>query len=89
MTYGPNTNIVVNGSIVFFSEAEVGYILQLLHEILSPDGKCYKGAFDCKKEVFDKYQVFVDEGNAKRAWGRPGSEVNSWYKNECGLLARG
>ena len=30
MTYGPNTNIVVNGSIVFFSECEIRYILGCL-----------------------------------------------------------
>ena len=28
--YGPNTNIVVNGSIIFFSEASVRYIVSCL-----------------------------------------------------------
>ena len=28
--YGPNTNIVVNGSIVFFSECEVRYVLNCI-----------------------------------------------------------
>src|SRR5690606_23332054 len=30
MLYGPNTNIVVNGSIIYFSECEVQYILGCL-----------------------------------------------------------
>ena len=29
MLYGPNTNIVVNGSIIYFSECEVHYIHRL------------------------------------------------------------
>ena len=33
MLYGPNTNIVVNGSIIYFSECEVHYVLQCLHHI--------------------------------------------------------
>ena len=34
MLYGPNTNIVVNGSIVFFSECEVRYILGCIKLLL-------------------------------------------------------
>lgn len=64
------------------------YIMQLMEQILSPTSKHYKGAFDVKQDVFDKYQTFIDEGNAKRAWGRPGSTVNSWYKNELGRVAQ-
>ena len=32
--YGPNTNIVINGSIIYFSECEVHYITQCLKHML-------------------------------------------------------
>ncbi|KAI9011808.1 4-hydroxyacetophenone monooxygenase [Hyaloraphidium curvatum] len=88
MMYGPNTNIVVNGSIVFFSECEIGHIMQLLQQVLDPSSPHYGGAFQPKRDVYDAYQKFVDDGNAKRAWGRPGSTVSSWYKNEFGRVAQ-
>lgn len=63
-------------------------ILQLFSAVLSPDSPHYLGAFDVKRSVFDHYQVFIDDGNRKKAWGRPGSTVNSWYKNEFGRVAQ-
>ena len=36
MMYGPNTNIVVNGTIIFFSECEVRYILGCLKLLPRP-----------------------------------------------------
>ena len=34
MCYGPNTNIVINGSIIYFSELEVGYMVDCLRMAL-------------------------------------------------------
>ena len=45
--YGPNTNIVVNGSIVFFSECEVRYVLNCIGLLLEQG----HAALDCKKDV--------------------------------------
>ncbi len=33
--YGPNTNLVANGSIIFFSECEVRYLLECIRELLA------------------------------------------------------
>ena len=80
MMYGPNTNIVVNGSIVYFSECETQYILECV-KLLLEDGH---GTMDCRPEVHDAYNVRIDEGNRQMAWGA--SAVNSWYKNDNGRV---
>jgi 4-hydroxyacetophenone monooxygenase len=80
--YGPNTNIVVNGSIVYFSECEVQYVMECLRLLLAG----HHAAMDCRKDVHDRYNVRIDEGNRKMAWGV--STVNSWYKNDRGRVAQ-
>ena len=39
-----------------------------------------------KQEVHDAYNVMVDEGNRQMAWGV--SDVNTWYRNAKGRIAR-
>ncbi|MFD0735545.1 flavin-containing monooxygenase [Planotetraspora mira] len=82
LMYGPNTNIVVNGSIIFFSECEAHYILECLRSLL------YDGhrALDCREEVHDAYNEMIDAANRQRAWGA--SAVNSWYKNALGRVSQ-
>ena len=82
MLYGPNTNIVVNGSIIYFSECEVHYVMQCLHHLLSTDTR----AIDCRPEVHDRYNERIDEGNRLMAWGA--STFNSWYKSDSGRVAQ-
>ncbi len=80
--YGPNTNIVVNGSIVYFSECGVRYILECLRLL-------YEGgyrALDVRKDVHDEFNEKVDAENRRMAWGW--SDVNSWYKNDHGRVAQ-
>lgn len=80
--YGPNTNIVINGSIIFFSEAEANYVTQAIRRLLT-DGY---GSMECRRDVHDEYNERVDAGNRAMAWGV--SEVNSWYKNASGRVAQ-
>lgn len=82
MLYGPNTNIVVNGSIIYFSECEVHYVMQCLRHVLETGAR----ALSCKPEVHDSYNVRIDGGNKLMAWGA--SDVNSWYKSESGRVAQ-
>ena len=82
MLYGPNTNIVVNGSIIYFSECEVHYVLQCLRHILTTHVR----AIDCRHDVHDHYNERIDEGNRLMAWGA--SNVNSWYKSDSGRVAQ-
>jgi len=81
--YGPNTNIVVNGSIVYFSECGVRLIMNLLGFLLA-DGR--GRAIDVRKDVHDEFNEKVDAENGRMAWGV--SSVNSWYKNEHGHVAQ-
>jgi 4-hydroxyacetophenone monooxygenase len=80
--YGPNTNIVINGSIVYFSECGVRYILGLLEELLRSGNE----TVEVRKDVHDAFNERVDAGNREMAWGW--SDVNSWYKNEHGRVAQ-
>ena len=76
--YGPNTNIVINGSIVYFSECGVRYILGLVKLLLEGGHR----ALDVRKDVHDEFNELVDAENRRMAWGW--SDVNSWYKNANG-----
>jgi 4-hydroxyacetophenone monooxygenase len=80
--YGPNTNIVVNGSIVYFSECGVRYITGLVELLLRNGG----GALDVRKDVHDTFNEAVDAENRSMAWGV--SDVSSWYKNAHGHVAQ-
>ncbi len=80
--YGPNTNIVVNGSIIFFSECEVRYILGCLALLM----KGGRAAMDCRRDVHDAYSEWIDAGNLSMAWGQ--SSVSTWYKNDSGRITQ-
>jgi 4-hydroxyacetophenone monooxygenase len=80
--YGPNTNIVVNGSIVYFSECGVRYILGCLGLLL----RSHKQRLDVRKDVHDEFNEQVDAQNRAMAWGR--SDVNTWYKNARGRITQ-
>jgi 4-hydroxyacetophenone monooxygenase len=80
--YGPNTNIVINGSIIYFSECGVRYILGCLELLL----RGHHAALDVRKDVHDEFNERVDAENRMMAWGW--SDVNSWYKNDHGRVAQ-
>jgi 4-hydroxyacetophenone monooxygenase len=80
--YGPNTNIVINGSIIFFSECEVRYVLACIELLLRGRHR----ALDVRKDVHDEFNEQVDTENRNMAWGW--SDVNSWYKSDSGRIAQ-
>ena len=82
MLYGPNTNIVVNGSIIMFSECAIRYILSAL-QLLAERGA---SALEVRPEVFEAFNQAVDERNAGMAWGAP--EATNWYKNAAGRVSQ-
>ena len=82
MLYGPNTNIVINGSIIYFSECGVRYIMGLLGLVLGGG----HAALDVRADVHDEFNEACDAENRRMAWGV--SDVNSWYKNEHGHVAQ-
>ena len=82
MMYGPNTNIVVNGSIIFFSECEMRYIASCIATMLERGS----AALEVKKQVHDAFNEKIDRGNLEMAWGAP--QVSSWYKNAKGRVTQ-
>jgi 4-hydroxyacetophenone monooxygenase len=82
MLYGPNTNIVVNGSIIWFSECEVRYVMDCIRTLLAGSHT----ALDVKAEVHDAYNEEVDAENRRMVWGV--ADVNSWYKNSKGRVTQ-
>jgi 4-hydroxyacetophenone monooxygenase len=82
LLYGPNTNIVANGSITYFSECEVHYVTGCLRLLFVQGLR----ALDPKPEVHDAYNQRVDAENLRMAWGVSG--VSSWYKNARGRTAQ-
>ncbi|MGH9301744.1 MAG: flavin-containing monooxygenase, partial [Acidimicrobiales bacterium] len=82
MLYGPNTNIVINGSIVYFSECGAHFILECIRTLLESEHR----TMECRKDVHDAYNERIDVSNKEMAWGA--SDVHSWYKNASGRVAQ-
>jgi 4-hydroxyacetophenone monooxygenase len=80
--YGPNTNIVINGSIIYFSECGVRFILGLLREVVAAGAS----AVCVRRDVHDRFNEAVDAENRAMAWGW--SDVRSWYKNDSGRISQ-
>ncbi|MDE0666221.1 MAG: NAD(P)/FAD-dependent oxidoreductase [Acidimicrobiaceae bacterium] len=80
--YGPNTNIVVNGSIIYFAECAAHYVVECLR-LLAERGAT---AMDCRPDAYERYAARMDEHNSQMAWGI--SPVNSWYKSASGRVAQ-
>ncbi len=82
LMYGPNTNIVVNGSIIFFSECEADYIVASVRMLLEGGHR----AMDCRQDVHDAYNQKIDAANLRKAWGA--ATVNTWYRNAKGRISQ-
>ena len=80
--YGPNTNIVANGSIIYFSECEVYYLVECVRLLL----ETRNASLDPRQDVHDEYNERIDAANKLRTWGF--SSVSSWYKNAHGRTAQ-
>lgn len=78
--YGPNTNIVHGGSIIYTIECQVHYVMQCLALMIGRDAH----ALEIPESVNDEYNEEVQQISAHLAWGHPG--VHSWYKNSAGKV---
>jgi 4-hydroxyacetophenone monooxygenase len=81
-TYGPNTNIVINGSIIYFSELEVDWIQRVVAHTLRRGDKVVEPT----SAALDAWRNFVDVGNDRMAWGV--SSVPSWYRSASGRITQ-
>ncbi len=82
MLYGPNTNIVVNGSIIYFSECGTRYLVDCIRLVLEEGA----AAIVLRERVHAEFNEAIDAKNRAMAWGA--SDVNSWYKNSRGRSAQ-
>jgi 4-hydroxyacetophenone monooxygenase len=80
--YGPNTNLVVNGSIVMFSECAVHYVLEAIKLLLAGNHR----SMDLREDVLSEYQVKIDKANALMSWGV--DQVSNWYKSPSGKVSQ-
>jgi 4-hydroxyacetophenone monooxygenase len=82
MLYGPNTNLVVNGSIIVIVECQVRFIVEALGQLI----RSGYTAMDCRLDVHDRYNEEIDAGNLEMAWGV--AKVPSWYRNAKGRVTQ-
>ncbi|MCH7789629.1 MAG: NAD(P)/FAD-dependent oxidoreductase, partial [Acidobacteria bacterium] len=80
--YGPNTNIVFNGSIIFFSECAARYVAETLATVFDEGHR----SIEIKRSVWESFVADIDDRNAEMAWGI--STVSSWYKSANGRIAQ-
>jgi 4-hydroxyacetophenone monooxygenase len=80
MLYGPNTNLVVNGSLVFLIECAVDRILRMIAHVAD----CDAVSIDVPERVVDEFVEEIDRENAAMAWGDP--RVVNWYKGSSGRV---
>ena len=78
--YGPNTNIVHGGSIIYQVECQIHYVMQCVAAMLDQG----IAALEVKRDVNTRYNKEVQAISEKLAWGHPG--VQSWYKNSQGKV---
>lgn len=80
--YGPNTNLVVHGSLILFAESSANYIMQCLRLLLEED----KRSMVVTDNAFHAFCEMIDRENSLMAWGA--SNVSSWYKNDAGRVTQ-
>ena len=82
MLFRSNTNLVANGSIIFFSECEVNHVIDVIRITLEAGAR----SADCEPESCRRHNEVVDAGNAARVWGQ--ADVPSWYRNAAGRVTQ-
>jgi 4-hydroxyacetophenone monooxygenase len=82
MLYGPNTNLITNGSLVLFSEIEIEYVMRCLRTL----GERGARAMVCTEEASERYNARIDAAARSMAYGIEG--VSNWYKSSSGRVTQ-
>ena len=82
MLYGPNTNLVINGSILIMVECQVRYAVEAIGRLL----RAGKRAMSLRRDVHERYGREMEEANAKMVWGV--ADVPTWYRNKHGRVTQ-
>jgi len=82
MLYGPNTNLVINGSILVMVECQVHYAVEAIGRLLRTGHR----TMSCRRDVHERYGREMETGNAKMVWGV--ADVPTWYRNAHGRVTQ-
>ena len=82
MLYGPNTNLVINGSILIMVECQVRYAVEAIGRLLRAGHR----AMSVRRDVHQRYGREMEEGNATMVWGV--ADVPTWYRNKHGRVTQ-
>ena len=82
MLYGPNTNLVINGSILIMVECQVRYAVEAIGALL----RAGRRTMSCRRDVHERYGREMEEGNATMVWGV--ADVPTWYRNARGRVTQ-
>ena len=82
LLYGPNTNLVINGSILIMVECQVRYAVESIGRLLEGGYR----TMSCRRDVHERYGREMAEGNGEMAWGV--ADVPSWYRNAHGRVTQ-
>lgn len=78
--YGPNTQAGHGGSLIFYLECQMRYVLSLLDRM----GRAGATAADCRPEVSEKYNAEVAAAHERMIWTHPG--ITTYYRNSRGRV---
>lgn len=82
LLYGPNTNLVINGSILIMVECQVRYAVEAIGQLLRQGHR----TMSCRRDVHERYGREMQEGNACMVWGV--ADVPTWYRNARGRVTQ-
>ena len=82
LLYGPNTNLVINGSILVMVECQVRYAVEAIGHLLRDGHR----TMSCRRDVHERYDREMQEGNARMVWGV--ADVPTWYRNARGRVTQ-
>jgi 4-hydroxyacetophenone monooxygenase len=82
LLYGPNTNLVINGSILIMVECQVRYAVESIGRLLRGGHR----TMSCRRDVHERYGREMQEGNARMVWGV--ADVPTWYRNARGRVTQ-
>ena len=79
--YGPGTNLAQGASLIFQSEIQVGYIMDVIHEMLRRDAQSAEVRGDVHDDFAERYTNEI----AQMVWAHPAVK-HSHYKNKDGKI---
>ena len=82
MLYGPNTNLVINGSILVMVECQVRYVVEAIGALLRSGRRVHVVPARRARAL----RRGDGPGNAQMVWGV--ADVPTWYRNERGTVTQ-